>query len=178
MHSRHKTLIPKTQDTSSRVDISIICRKLTILYCRIHPKLKCHGISFFQYMHFSCEIVLKICTKHGSDTAMLCANFQNDLATEHKLWANEISWDLSLRCISNGYPTLQQTPGCHDYNQHAKIKINNNTVLPLKPFTAPEAESIGPHCDRSWTFLTLRWSTLVCCHKTIIPLSATYISWV
>ena len=30
----------------------------------------------------SCHIVLKFCTEHGSATAMLCANFQNDMASE------------------------------------------------------------------------------------------------
>ena len=32
--------------------------------------------------HFICEIVLKFCTEHDSDTAVLCAKFQNDLTTE------------------------------------------------------------------------------------------------
>ena len=30
----------------------------------------------------SCQIILKFCTEHGSITAMLCANFKNDLTTE------------------------------------------------------------------------------------------------
>ena len=48
-------------------------------------KLNSLEISFAQNICFSCQIVLKICTEHdsdGSDTAVLCASFQNDLTTE------------------------------------------------------------------------------------------------
>ena len=38
--------------------------------------------SFVQKMHFSCQIILKIYTEHGSYTAMLCAKFQNTLTTK------------------------------------------------------------------------------------------------
>ena len=37
----------------------------------------------FAHDLFLCRpIILKFCTEHGSDTAMLCAKFQNDWATE------------------------------------------------------------------------------------------------
>ena len=29
------------------------------------------------------------------------------------LWTNEISWDLGLRCVSDGYPILHKAPGSH-----------------------------------------------------------------
>ena len=36
-------------------------------------KLKSREIAFLHNISFSCPIVLKFCTEHGSDTAMLCA---------------------------------------------------------------------------------------------------------
>ena len=29
-----------------------------------------------------CSVIVNFCTEHGSDTAMLCAKFQNDLTNE------------------------------------------------------------------------------------------------
>ena len=43
-----------------------------------HLKLTSHQNSFFDDIHVNCQIILKICTEHGSTTAMLCAKFQND----------------------------------------------------------------------------------------------------
>ena len=42
-----------------------------------HAKLKSIEISFVQNTHFSSQIILNICTEHGSDTAVLCAKFRN-----------------------------------------------------------------------------------------------------
>ena len=44
-----------------------------------HHKLKSREISFSDILSFTCPIVVKVCTEHGSDTAVLCAKFQNDL---------------------------------------------------------------------------------------------------
>ena len=46
---------------------------------KTHRKLKSHEISFTHNIHFSHQIDLKIRKEHGSDAAMLCAEFQNDL---------------------------------------------------------------------------------------------------
>ena len=43
-----------------------------------HFKLKSREISFVHNTRFNCPIILKLCTEHGSDTAVLCAIFQND----------------------------------------------------------------------------------------------------
>ena len=43
-----------------------------------HLKLKSHVIVFDHNIRFSCPTVLKFCTEHSSDTAVLCAKFQND----------------------------------------------------------------------------------------------------
>ena len=44
-------------------------------------KLKSHEFSFYHNLSFSCQIILKFCSEHGSTTAVLCAKFQNDLTT-------------------------------------------------------------------------------------------------
>ena len=44
-----------------------------------HLKLKSHEISFIHKICRSCLIILKFCTEHGSDTAVLFAKFQDDL---------------------------------------------------------------------------------------------------
>ena len=58
---------------------------------------KSREISFTHNFLFSCQIILKFCTER--DSTVLCANFQNDLTTELMFWKNNISRDLSLRCI-------------------------------------------------------------------------------
>ena len=42
------------------------------------PTLKSHEILFAHNLFISYLIALKFCTEHGSDTAVLCAKFQND----------------------------------------------------------------------------------------------------
>ena len=69
----------------------------------IHIKLKSREISFAHNSCFSWPIALKLCAEHGSIIAVLCAKFQTD-------WTNEISRDLSLRWVSDGYPIFHSTP--------------------------------------------------------------------
>ena len=45
-----------------------------------HLKLQSREVSFAYHLFGNCLIVLKYCTEHGSDTAVLCATFQNDWA--------------------------------------------------------------------------------------------------
>ena len=61
------------------------------MLCNIEylPKLNSREILFIHNTRFSCPICLTFCT------VMLCAKFQNDRITD-KLWANEISRELSL----------------------------------------------------------------------------------
>ena len=47
-----------------------------------HRELKYHQILLAHNLFFSCPIILKFWTEHGSDTAMLCTKFQNDWGTE------------------------------------------------------------------------------------------------
>ena len=50
--------------------------------CQIHCKLKSSENLFDLNLLLCCQIILKFCTEHGSITAVLCANFQNDLTTK------------------------------------------------------------------------------------------------
>ena len=52
------------------------------------------------------RIALKNCAEHGSDTVVLCANFQDDWQLKRMLRTNEISRDLSLKWVSVGHPIL------------------------------------------------------------------------
>ena len=47
-----------------------------------HLKLKSAEILYVHNLLINHSIVLKFCPEHGSDTAMLCAKFQNDWTTE------------------------------------------------------------------------------------------------
>ena len=47
-----------------------------------HSKPKPREISFAHHLFSNQPIVLKLCTEYGSDTAVLCAKFQNDWAAE------------------------------------------------------------------------------------------------
>ena len=67
-------------------------------------RLPITGISFVRFF-------LQFCKEHIRDTGVLCAKFWNELANEYKLWANEISWDLSLWCVSEAY---SRSPGSPD----------------------------------------------------------------
>ena len=49
---------------------------------KTHLKLNFCHILFSHHSFISCQIVFKFCTKHGSDTAMLCAKFQNKLKSK------------------------------------------------------------------------------------------------
>ena len=53
-----------------------------ISFQKLILKLKFHQNSSICTFNFSSTIILKFCTGHGSITAMLCAKFQNDWATE------------------------------------------------------------------------------------------------
>ena len=59
-------------------------------------------------------------TYFGSDTTVLCANFQNDFGQIKRMsWTDEISRDLSLRWVSDGYSILHSSPVY--YADHALI---------------------------------------------------------
>ena len=49
---------------------------------KTHVKLGCFKISSPLYSYCNCLIILKFYTEHGSDTAMLCVKFQNNLTSE------------------------------------------------------------------------------------------------
>ena len=55
---------------------------------KTHLKFKSREISFDQNIHFSCQIVLKFCTEHGSYTAVLCAKFQKTIWQLSKIYGH------------------------------------------------------------------------------------------
>ena len=73
-----------------------------------HIKLKLFDIVFIHNIHFSCPIILKYCTEHGSDTAVLYAIFQNNLGTEKYVASKQVF----SQNVCFGEPRiLQEYPG-------------------------------------------------------------------
>ena len=105
-----------TDDKSTLVQVMAWCHQATSHYLSqcwprsmspngvTRPQRVKHKSVEFSYahiLHFSCQIILKFCTQHGSITAMLCAKFQNDLTTEmdvygwmrfHEIWVSKKSF--------------------------------------------------------------------------------------
>ena len=73
-------------------------------------KLKSCEISSTHNTHFSCQMVSKFGIEHGSDTDVLCAKFQSDLIMRKKLWANEITWDMSFEKSFQGISYIVRAP--------------------------------------------------------------------
>ena len=69
-------------------DIVMYFRRISFIdmapngYCYIGYKFKYRKISLAFKLLLSCPISLNVCTEHGSNTAVLCAKFQNDLITK------------------------------------------------------------------------------------------------
>ena len=75
------------------------------------PELKSREIPFAKNLYISYPFILKF-AEHGETVKLPCsAKFENDSATDTDVRANEISRDLSLRWVSEGYPALHSTPG-------------------------------------------------------------------
>ena len=74
----------------------------------IQLKLKSREVSFVHNLLLNYPIVLKFCAEHDSLAVVRCAKYQNDWPNETDVMdepaaTNEISRDLSLRWISDGY---------------------------------------------------------------------------
>ena len=76
-------------------------------------KLKSWEISFIHKICYSCQIVLEFCTEHDSTTVVLCTKFQNDWVSAEIMTGKDISRDLSLKLVSNGYPILHKAPSLY-----------------------------------------------------------------
>ena len=89
-HCKRKNKTKKTLFKVNNITLALIWKcQLSIKACcntgypsETRLKLKSREISFAHNVLISCQIALKICTGHGSITAVLCVNFQNDLITE------------------------------------------------------------------------------------------------
>ena len=82
-----------------------------IWHHKTHLKLKFCKISLVHNIHFGCSVFLKLCTEHGSDTAVLCAKFQNDWINLIWVMASKFLADVTLKWFFEGYLILQLTPG-------------------------------------------------------------------
>ena len=49
----------------------------------------------------------------AQSTLVIVHNFKMNGQLRHELYANEISWDLGLRWVSDGYPIFYSNPGSH-----------------------------------------------------------------
>ena len=81
-HGHIEGLVQKRRNSSAfALELHLFCGNKSGFCCNIeYPsktllKLKFCETSFIQNSRFSCQIVLNICTEHGSDTAMLHAKF-------------------------------------------------------------------------------------------------------
>ena len=61
------------------------------------------GNLFIHNLHFSCSVIL---------FAMLCAKFQNNWSTEKYLLVMEISQDIILKCVPEGYEISRYWNSC------------------------------------------------------------------
>ena len=52
--------------------------------------IKSREVAFSHKLCGNCPIVLTFCTEHGSDTAMLCAKFQNNWTIKQMLWMHRV----------------------------------------------------------------------------------------
>ena len=99
---------------------------LNIVYNdEINLKLKSHDISFAHNWSPSCPIILKFCTEHGSDTAVLSAKFQMIGQQKGMLWICEILWDLSWKIIFIGISHTATAPiPKHIWDQNLVIIVS------------------------------------------------------
>ena len=81
----------------------------------IHLKLKSREIAFFHNTRFNCSIGLNFCTKHGSDTAVLCAKIQTDWSTGFALL--------------DGYPILDKAAGLLSYPRKGVVIVGSGSWL-------------------------------------------------
>ena len=75
-----------------------------LLQSETHFEFKSRERSFVKNIDFGCQTVLKLCTEHGGDTAVICARFQNELTTEQ--WGMGKTRCLDLRCVSSECPMM------------------------------------------------------------------------
>ena len=80
-------------------------------YCNrpLRNPYQTHEISSAQDIHFIYSIILKFCTKHDNDAAVLCAKFQNDWTTKEEMLEQSVFPPIfSFEKVSNRFVMLQQ----------------------------------------------------------------------
>ena len=73
---------------------SPIFRKFTVqlgthISCKTHLELKSGKTLFDHNFFWSCPIIWKFCTEHGSDTSIFCTQNQNDKATKSDVMVDQ-----------------------------------------------------------------------------------------
>ena len=76
-----------------------------------HFKPKSCEISFARNLFLGYSIILKFCTEHGSDTAVLCAKFQNDWMNETDVMDEQVFARFEFKISSERYAILHSPCG-------------------------------------------------------------------
>ena len=75
-----------------------------------HPKIKSGKIVFVHNYFLACQIILKYCAMHGSITAVLHGNFQNDSATEMNVMEQRDFPRIEIRTICGRISCIATDP--------------------------------------------------------------------
>ena len=75
-------------------------------------------ILLVHYLFLSYPLVLKFCTAHDTVRRALCKISKR---LKKMSWTNQISCDLSLRCISDGYPIMDRASGEYGSSNHLNL---------------------------------------------------------
>ena len=157
----------------------------------MHLKLRYWENSLANNSLLCCQVIVKLCAEHGSDTAVLCAKFENELTTYQDVMSRR---DLSLRCVLDGYHILQQSPdlqymdtntlvslhdgiyriygGCcyrlHFYKTHLQLRSREKSFLyyyaPVAQFFTEHISIIAMHCvkfQNDFTKIWISWTNRV-----------------
>ena len=107
-------------------------------------KVKARENSLVHNIGFNNLIVLKFCTVPCS-----VQNYKVIERLKHMLWTNEISRDLSLRCVSDGYPILHSTP-----SMNSLLTSNSSPWRPKDVHTMSRSKwkkgCVIPRCNSIW----------------------------
>ena len=124
-----------------------------------HLILKSRKVSFDHNINFSRRILLKVCTEHGSITAVLCANFQKDSPTKKgtmdEFRIGLLYWNVTQ--VPRGWPELplwrrwqMQSPNTHQPAAWVVINKQEMVVKHANPGYALKKWSVGKPNNEQW----------------------------
>ena len=140
--------------------------------CQTHLKHESREISFAHKISLFSPIVLKFCTEHGSDTAVLCAKFQKDWTAESGVKDERnfarFEFKMSFRRMSHVAQCprpdfeLQETP--HNISpSRASYGVSAVSILEKRHHIVT-----GPHCNTLVTSCLVAMLNLLCQHPVIL----------